>query len=56
MDSYRLQRTHNGSIALERGTVPLTPMESHSTQSTTPAEQEPLSQIFSTVHFFSTKW
>lgn len=45
MDSYRLQRTHNGSIALERGTVPLTPMESHPTQSTTPAEQEPLSQI-----------
>ena len=45
MDSYRLQRTHNGSIALERGTVPLTPMESHPTQSTTPEEQEPLSQI-----------
>ena len=45
MDSYRLQRTHNGSIALERGTTPLTPMESHATQSTTPAEQEPLSEI-----------
>jgi len=45
MDSYRLQRTHNGSIALERGTTPLTPMASHATQSTTPAEQEPLSAI-----------
>jgi type I restriction enzyme R subunit len=45
MDSYRLQRTHNGSIALERGTTPLTPMESHLTQPTPSDVQEPLSQI-----------
>ena len=44
MDSYRLQRTHNGSIALERGTTPLTPMESH-LRTYAPDVQEPLSQI-----------
>ena len=45
MDSYRLQRTHNGSIALERGTVPLTPMESQVPRHTTTDVQEALSKI-----------
>ena len=45
MDSYRLQRTHNGSITLERGAVPLTPMETHTNDIRTTEGQEPLSLI-----------
>ena len=44
MDSYRLQRTHNGSITLERGSEPLKPMETQTTLAAT-EEQEPLSLI-----------
>ena len=45
MDSYRLQRTHNGSITLERGTVLLRPMETHTKYTTTAEGQKPLSLI-----------
>jgi type I restriction enzyme R subunit len=44
MDSYRLQRTHNGSIAVERGSGRLKPMETQTTHTAT-EEQEPLSLI-----------
>lgn len=50
MESYRLQKTHGGSIKLERGKGELEPIGNGGGPTPTPPEVEPLSQIIKEIN------